>query len=92
MTDETTVKQVAYDALEQMYDEAEPGLDFYDVVENPDDYDDDWFQQHTLDSDRQREIVDEHCEKHDLTESEETSVTWTAILDLGPSQPPRDEQ
>lgn len=85
------VKQVAFAALAEMYEEAEPGLDFYDVVENPDDYPDDWFQQHTLDKERQREIVDKHCEQHDLTDSEETSVHWTAILDLGPSYGVSDE-
>jgi hypothetical protein len=80
-------QKVAFDVLNEMYSEAEPGLDFDNVRENPDDYPEDWFQQHTLSKERQREIVNKHCDRHNLSEDECTSVTWAAILNYGPSYP-----
>ena len=80
----TELQEIAYDIMREMYDEAEPGLDWDDLRENPDEYPDDWYSQHYLPSERQREILDKHIEKHDLTEKEESSLSWTCILDLGP--------
>lgn len=81
----TELQEIAYDALREMYNEAEPPLNFDDVLENPDEYDDDWYTNHYLDSERQREIVDEYCDKHNLSSRERTEVTMTAILNYGPS-------
>lgn len=79
------VREVAFDALREMYSKAEPPLDFDDVRENTEEYEDDWYQNHSLPRDKQREIVDKHCEKHNLSEDEQVAVHWTAILDLGPA-------
>lgn len=81
----TDAKEVAYDALREMYDEAEPPLDFDDALENPDNYGDEWYKEHELPNERQREIVDKHIDKHDLTEHQKKQVTWTAILHYGPT-------
>lgn len=32
------IKEVAYDALREIYNEAEPGLDFDHALENPEEY------------------------------------------------------
>lgn len=77
--------EIRDDVLREMYDEAEPGLDFDDLLDDPDEYPDDWYEQHTLDSERQREILDKHLEQYDLTEQEHTSLVMTCILDLGPA-------
>lgn len=87
----TDLQEVVYDILQEVYEEAEPGLDFEDLRENPEDYPDDWYSQHYLDEEREREILHKHLEKHDLTEQEESSVTFTVILDMGPSNVPPDE-
>lgn len=81
----TELKEVAYDALREMYSEAEPPLDFDHLRENPDEYPDDWYEQHALDGERQREIVDKHINEHQLSRREKTQVTMTAILDYGPT-------
>jgi len=81
----TELKEIAYDALREMYSEAEPPLDFDDVLENPEEYPDDWYSRHELDGERQKEIVEKHCEKHDLSSRERTTVTFAAITDLGPT-------
>lgn len=70
--------------LEQMYEEAEPGLDFMDLRDNPSEYPDDWYDQHHLDNERQQEIIEEHCSQHDLTQRERSSVEITCILNYGP--------
>lgn len=79
------VKEIAFNALREMYQEAEPPLDFDDALENPDKYGDEWYSEHYLDGDRQSEILSKHCEGENLTGSEHTSITMTAILHYGPS-------
>jgi hypothetical protein len=81
----TDVKEVAFDALREMYEEAEPSVDFDEIRENAEDYPDDWYTNYYLHPERQREIVDKHCEKHNLTNAEHTTVTMTAILHYGPA-------
>ena len=81
----TDLEQLRDDILNEMYAEAEPPLDFDYALENPDEMDDDWYSQHYLSDERQREIFDKHTAKHDLTDSEHTSLTMTCILSLGPS-------
>lgn len=87
----TDAKEVAFDAPREIYEEAEPGLDFDDALENPEDYDAEWYLDHELPSERQREIVDKHLEKHNLSSHQETQVTMTAILHYGPSTPEGDD-
>lgn len=89
--DASSPKEVAYAALEEIYSEAEPPLDFDALVEDPDDFSDDWYDNHELSSERQREILDKHLDCADLTEREETSVVFTVITDLGPRTPMGDE-
>lgn len=83
----TDLQEVAFDALREIYEEAEPPLDFDDALENPEDYEEDWFLNHELHSDRQEEILNKHLEKHNLSDREEMSVTMTVILDYGPFSP-----
>jgi Tat protein secretion system quality control protein TatD with DNase activity len=71
--------------MEQMYNEAEPGLDFMDLLENSDEYPDDWYSQHTLSSERQQEIFEEHVEAADLSDREHTQLSIECIVNLGPS-------
>ncbi len=81
-------KEIAFNALRQMYQEAEPPLDFDDVLENPNEYGDDWYNNHYLDGDRQSEIVSEHCDGENLTGSQHTAILMTAILNYGPKSTP----
>jgi len=71
--------------MEQMYNEAEPGLDFMDLLENPDDYPDDWYSQHTLSSERQREIFEEHVEGANISDRAHAELSIECITNLGPS-------
>lgn len=80
----TELDEIVDNILVQMYEEAEPGLDFHDLKENPDEYPEDWYSQHVLSAERQREIVDEHTEGENLTDSEHTSVVFSTILNYGP--------
>lgn len=81
----SNLEEIAFNALEEMYQEADPPLDIEYVRANPDEMDENWYQQHYLDEDRQHEIVQKYSEKHDLSDREHTSLTMTAILDLGPT-------
>jgi hypothetical protein len=83
----TDLESIRNDVLREMYDEAEPGLDFDEVLANPESVDEDWYAQHTLDGDRQQEIVEKHAEKHNLSEKEHTALVSECILNLGPATP-----
>ncbi|UBF21853.1 hypothetical protein HSTV-3_gp93 [Halorubrum virus HSTV-3] len=87
----TNLREVLNDVLREMYAEAEPPLDFDDVLENPDEYGSGWYSEHYLDGDRQTEIVEKHAEKHDLNRGERKSLSFSAILSYGPSSTPRAE-
>jgi len=78
------LEAIRNDILREMYSEAEPGLDFDHLLENPDEYDEKWFENHHLSKERQNEIFERHCEKHDVTSSERSSLNWACFLDLGP--------
>lgn len=80
----TNLQKIAFDALREMYQEAEPPLDFDHAIENPDKYEDNWYSNHELCPERQKEIVEKHCEGKNLTSSEHTTVVMTAILNYGP--------
>lgn len=77
--------EIVKDILREVYKETEPTLDFDDVLENPDDYEDGWYTNYTIPRDREQEIVAKHCDKHNLTSKERSAVTTTAILSYGPS-------
>lgn len=88
----TDAKEVAFDALREIYEEAEPGVDFDHAIENPDEYGPEWYLDHELPSERQREILNKHLEKHNLDGFEETQVTMTVIVHYGPSTPEGDDE
>ena len=73
------------DILREVYKEAEPGLDFDDLLENPEDYPDDWYSNHYLSSEREQEIFDKHTDDASLTSSEHTDLALTCITSMGPN-------
>lgn len=79
------VKEVAFDALREMYSEADPPLDFDHALENPNEYGDQWYQDHYLSYEKQHKIVEKHCTKHGLGRREKTQVNMIAIVDYGPT-------
>lgn len=79
------LQEIAYGALREIYREAEPPLDFDDVLENPQKYDEKWYLNHELDSERQNEILNKHLEQHNLSSREKMSIRMTVILEYGPS-------
>jgi hypothetical protein len=81
----TELLDIRNEILNELYAEAEPPLDFDEVLDNPDDYGDDWYTKHTLPRQRQREIREKYYEKYDLTEREEVSLTWETCTNLGPA-------
>ncbi|QIR31254.1 hypothetical protein M1M18_gp046 [Halorubrum virus Serpecor1] len=85
------IQEILNDVLREMYAEAEPPLDFDDVLENPDDYGSGWYSDHYLDGDRQAAIVEKHAEEHDLNRSERKTLSFSAILSYGPSSSRRPE-
>lgn len=85
------LKEIRNDILQEMYEEAEPPLDFSDVLENPDEYPDDWYSQHYLSKEDEQRIFDKHTEGVDLTSSEHLSLTMTCITSLGPTNVPPEE-
>ncbi|AGM11532.1 hypothetical protein M199_gp134 [Halogranum tailed virus 1] len=88
----TDVEQIAIDILNEMYEQAEPGLDFDDLRENPDEYPDDWYSRHYLSDEESERILEKHMEQYDLTESERSSLRWECILNKGPSNVPPEEK
>lgn len=82
----TDLVEIRNDILREMYSEAEPPLDFDEVLENPEEYNDSrWFEQHYLPRERSEDIFDKHVERHDLTESEASSLSFTCIVNYGPT-------
>ena len=80
------------DILTEMYQEAEPPLDFEEVLASPEDQPEDWFKQHYLPEEKSEEIFDKHVEGVELTDREHTGLVMTCILDLGPTNVPLEEQ
>lgn len=81
------LRELADEMLADMYEDADPPLDFYDVVENPEEYPDDWYQQHTLSNERIREIFDKHTEDVSLTSAEHAELSLTVLTSLAPATP-----
>jgi hypothetical protein len=73
--------------LQEVYEQAEPGMDFEEALENPDDQPDDWYQRHYLSEKQQQEIFEKHVENfhRELTSSEHTGLALTCIRSLGPT-------
>jgi hypothetical protein len=88
--EENDLWAIARNALREIYDEAEPGLDFDDVLENPEDYQYEWFNEHELAPEREREIVRKYKEKHNMTNRESVQFTLTVITEYGPANPEDD--
>ena len=84
----TELVPIRNSTLEEMYEQAEPGLDFEDVLENPEEYPEDWYDQHYLSREEQKSIVERMVEAHDLNQREKTALETICILDLGPTSVP----
>ena len=85
------LREILNDVLREMYAEAEPPLDFDEVLENPDEYGSGWYSDHYLDGNRQTEIVEKHADEHNLSRGERKSLSFSAILSYGPSSTNRAE-
>lgn len=77
---------VCKEILTQMYAAAEPPLDFNEVLENREDVDNNWYQNHTLSADRQQEIKKDIYEQFDLEDYEKSSIEMS-LLNLAPKHP-----
>lgn len=86
------LSEPAVEALNRLYEEADPPLDFDEVLANPDAFDDDWFRQHTLDPETEKEICNEVIEEYDLDGRERSAFFTTVVLDLGPAYSDESEQ
>lgn len=90
--------QLADEILTEMYDKAEPPLDFMELRENPDDVEPGWYEQHYLSEEAQKEIFEAHVEAfeedrgEELTTDEHTALVIKCIVDLGPSSIPPEEE
>jgi len=85
------LREVLNDVLREMYAEAEPPLDFDDVLEKPDEYGSGWYSDHYLDGDRQKEILEKHADEHNLNRGARKLLSFSAILSYGPSSTQRGE-
>lgn len=85
MTDTDDATKVAFDALREMYSEAEPPLDFDHALENPDEYGDEWYAKHELSNERQEEIFEKHADRADLNRRQYTQAIMTALLEFAPA-------
>lgn len=94
MTREEDLLQIKHGALREMYKEAEPGLDFDDLRENPDEYPDDYYNHHELSGERVKEIFTKHVEESDLnlTSTEHAHLSISVITSMSPRSPMEDEQ
>jgi len=77
------------EAVTRMYEEAEPPLDFQEVLDDPQSMDENWYEQHYLSGERQKEIVSEISEEHNLNSREEMNLSMEAILSNSARLAPR---
>jgi len=82
---EDELREIAYDILREVYNEAEPGLDFDDVLENHSEYPEHYYDYHRIPAEKHIEIFDKHIEQYNLTDGEERHIHMIAVLSLGPS-------
>lgn len=74
-----------------MYKSAEPPLDFYDLLTNPDEYGDEWYNNHHLSQEEKQRIFQEHVEDENLTDGERISLRMSCLLTLGPTSTPNEK-
>lgn len=55
--DRKKLKQRVLDILNQMYEEADPPMDFQHAWEHPEEYEEGWYLEHVLSEERQLEII-----------------------------------
>jgi len=83
------IGELAIKILQKLYDEAEPGVDFQYVVENPEEFGEEWYLNHYLEQSRQEEIVnnmiEDFSERYNLTTSQKTKLRTTVTLGYGPT-------
>lgn len=68
------------DMLRRLYREAEPSLDWDDLVENPEKYEDWHPNQHVLEKERQEEIREEVMEEHGIDQEELPTSFWLDVI------------
>lgn len=87
---EKDLKKIRNDILREMYRKAEPSLDFDEVLKNENTFEDDWYKNHKLESDKQESILKKHFEEHNLNKRERLTLRSECILNLGPSTPEKE--
>lgn len=75
------------EVMRQMYSEADPPLDWDEAKANPEQKDEDWYLQHELSQERQREIFDEITDQYELTESQHSVLAMSCLLEYAPTTP-----
>jgi hypothetical protein len=88
MTDLTELRN---DIMRHMYNEADPGLDWDEVIENPDIVDGDWYKDHTLAQKRQREIFNKHVSGESLSSTEHARLSLQCLTSFAPATPDSDQ-
>ena len=87
----SNLEQAVDEALTQMYDEAEPPLDYQWAKNHPAKVDEDEHLQHYLSGERQEEIVEEVADQYDLNGVEKLSLQMETILNMGPTTVPLED-
>lgn len=85
MKNDEKLKAIAHDALEKMYNEAEPSGDFLEWLNNPQDAPEKFYHRHYLPEDRVKEIFEEVCEENNLRKMEKKRIRPYVILNFSPS-------
>jgi len=81
--------QICLDIYNQLYEEATPSANFNKLKDGKfskhnGDSDNEPYRDYYLDQDRQEEILENHLEKHDLTEKEEQTISTEIHLGAAP--------
>lgn len=76
----------------QMYKEAEPSADFDKLIDEGVVGKHNWFMDYYLDTDRQEEIIDEHCKKRKLSKREREKIKFNILLGCSPNGYKEDEK
>lgn len=78
------LRELRDDILHEVYQEADPPLDWRDAANNPDDYPDFHPSNHVLSNERQREIREKHIAGHDLSDRQQSQLTFAVVTEWGP--------
>lgn len=74
------------ETLTRMYNEAEPGLDFSKVVADPESVEEEFYKNHYLSADRQKEIIQDVADKYDITSGKERmTLAARTVFGVAPS-------